>query len=281
MAGIAAWLTGIPMVLFVKGAMDTPLYDRVAVWLARRTVFLTEALKPDWLMPRIARSPADYPILPIGIDFSRADDAESRVAEAPPPGLVLEAGTVNFAFAGWLVPGKGVHVLIEAFARAVARCPACRLHILGASDDNAYVHQLHELVRRLVPANTIRFLGWRKDVLDVLAAVDSLVLPSFSEGVPRSIVEAMAFGKPVIATAVGGVPALLGDGAFGIVVAPDDSVALADALVRVASEPQLRIALGQKARAEARSRYGFDSHLSALWSTLDSACRKQTAITTN
>lgn len=273
MAGFAARLTGTSMMLFVKGALDTPFYDRIAVGLARRTVFLTEALKPDWLMPRNTLSPGKYSVLPIGIKFDSVDAAEERATAGAPDGLALMPGAINFVFAGWLAPGKGVDILIEAFAQAIARRPECRLHILGASDDDGYIRRLHDLAARLAPENTVRFLGWRKDILDVLAAVDSFVLPSLSEGVPRSIVESMALGKAVIATRVGGVPALLGNGAFGIVVDPGDVAALANALVRVASEPELRADLGRKARAEARSQYAFEAHLDGLWSALDSTCQ--------
>ena len=86
---------------------------------------------------------------------------------------------------------------------------------------------------------------------DVLAATDIFVLPSLVEGLPLALLEAMRAGKPIVATAVGGVPEAVTSGVNGLLVAPADDVALADAIAILAASPQQRAELGEQARARA------------------------------
>jgi glycosyltransferase involved in cell wall biosynthesis len=129
------------------------------------------------------------------------------------------------------------------------------LYIVGDTQENpAYAQELAELVKRL-GLSYVHFLGWRQDRLELLRLMDIFVLPSLSEDAPRSIMEAMALGVPVVATRVGGIPSMLDDTATGLMVEPRDPPALAGALLKLASEPELRREMGQRARVTARERY--------------------------
>jgi glycosyltransferase involved in cell wall biosynthesis len=101
-------------------------------------------------------------------------------------------------------------------------------------------------------------LGRRSDVHEILDAADLLVLPSYSEGMPNAVLEAMAHGIPVVASDVGGVRSLLGSGA-GIIVAPGDDQALADALQRLIDNPSLRKDMGDKGHELTRGSLGVDA----------------------
>jgi glycosyltransferase involved in cell wall biosynthesis len=101
-------------------------------------------------------------------------------------------------------------------------------------------------------------LGRRLDVHDILDTADLLVLPSYSEGMPNAVLEAMAHGLPVVASDVGGVRSLLGSGA-GIVVGPRDESALTDALQRLIDDPSLRSRMGEKGGELARGRLSVDA----------------------
>jgi glycosyltransferase involved in cell wall biosynthesis len=91
----------------------------------------------------------------------------------------------------------------------------------------------------------IRFLGFRSDVPDLHAASDFFVLPSVTEGLPLSVLEAMSAGNPVIATPVGGIPELVENGRHGLLIPVGDDRALTEAIARIAESKSLRRALGQ------------------------------------
>jgi glycosyltransferase involved in cell wall biosynthesis len=103
----------------------------------------------------------------------------------------------------------------------------------------------------------IRFLGHRDDVPDLLGACDLFVLPSHTEGLPLSVLEAMSHGLPVVATAVGGVPEALGD--TGLLAPARDAGALAERMERLARAPELRRRLGDAARRRALEEFSFAS----------------------
>jgi glycosyltransferase involved in cell wall biosynthesis len=105
----------------------------------------------------------------------------------------------------------------------------------------------------------------------VLAAADLFVLPSLVEGLPLAVLEAMHAAKPVVATAVGGVPEAITSGVNGVLVPPNDVTALADAIAHLSSSSQHRAALGERARATAAERFTEESYvcgLAALYSEL-------------
>ena len=102
---------------------------------------------------------------------------------------------------------------------------------------------MRQLAADLGLAGRVHFLGQRRDIPDLLAALDIFVLPSHSEGVSLALLEAMAAGLPVIATAVGGLPEVVTDGENGLLIPPKDPEALAAALARLLADPDS----GQKA----------------------------------
>jgi glycosyltransferase involved in cell wall biosynthesis len=95
-----------------------------------------------------------------------------------------------------------------------------------------------------------------KDVPGFLAGLDVAVLPSRAEGMSNAVLEYMAAGRPIVATAVGATPELIADGEHGLLVPPDDPARLADALDRLLRDPDLARRLGAAARRRARDRYG-------------------------
>ena len=117
-------------------------------------------------------------------------------------------------------------------------------------------------------------LGRRLDVHDILDAADLVVLPSCSEGMPNAVLEAMAHGIPVVASDVGGVNSLLGSGA-GIVVAPGDDQALADALQRLIDDPSLRENMGARGRELIRGSLGVDAMREGTLSAISDICEQR------
>ena len=104
----------------------------------------------------------------------------------------------------------------------------------------------------------LRLLGYRTDIADLLSAADFFVLPSLTEGLPLSILEAMAHALPVVATPVGGIPEVITDGQDGLLVPVNQPETLAQALTRLIRDPALRRSLGETASRHARDRFSFE-----------------------
>jgi glycosyltransferase involved in cell wall biosynthesis len=110
----------------------------------------------------------------------------------------------------------------------------------------------------------VRFLGARRDLGNLLAAMDVFVLPSLWEGLPLSLVLAMGARVPVVATAVAGIPEVVDEGRTGLLVPPADSAALGAALARLFGDAGLREQFGRDARASVLPRFGVDGYVTAI-----------------
>jgi glycosyltransferase involved in cell wall biosynthesis len=159
--------------------------------------------------------------------------------------LDLEATAPLFATVAILRPGKGLDHFLEAAVLVRQQSPEARFVVVGDGDERV---ELEGRATELGLSGVVRFLGLRSDVAAVLAASDVYVHPSLFEAYPTAILEAMAVGLPVVATAVGGVPEMVSAGRTGLLVAPARIDQLAEAMVQLL-EPELRRALGAAGRA--------------------------------
>ena len=155
---------------------------------------------------------------------------------------------VAFGFAARLEKGKGPLVLLEAFARVRSEFDNTSLHLAGAGPEEQAVRLRAEELGLLDVCELPGAYKTQQQKNAFMQRVDVFVLPTLAEGTPNSIIEAMAHGLPVIASAVGGVPDLV-TRESGILVAPGDSQALANAMNVLASDHQLRKRMGRAARA--------------------------------
>ena len=165
---------------------------------------------------------------------------------------------LHLVFVGRLTAIKGLRVLMEAMAAAHADRPDLRLTLVGDGPDRPWLEAAAASMD-----GAVRFAGYQSQegVAEILAGADALVLPSFAEGVPVVLMEAMASGKPVIATQLAGVPELVEDGVSGLLVPPGDPAALAAAIGRLAGDAELRARMGEAGRAKVRAE--FDVRLEA------------------
>ena len=160
-----------------------------------------------------------------------------------------------------LRPEKCHDVLIDAAAEVLRRFPDARFEFVGSGPE---LGTLRERARICGVAHAVAFLGHREDVADRLADADIFVLPSRSEAFPNALLEAMAAGLPVVASAVGGILELVDDGRNGLLVPAGDPRALADRLCRLMAEANLGERLGEQARRHVESRYSFDRMVAAF-----------------
>jgi glycosyltransferase involved in cell wall biosynthesis len=184
--------------------------------------------------------------IPLGLDLAAFLDAPDQNAARDRLGLPRDTPIV--AIVARLVPVKDVSL----FLRAMAKVPAPALAVVVG--DGELRASLEAQSAALGLGGRCRFLGWQSDVSAVYAAADLVALTSRNEGSPVSIIEAMASSRPVVCTAVGGVPDLVRSGT-GVLVPPGDDAALAAAVSTLLSNPALRVALGAAARRAVHPTY--------------------------
>lgn len=178
---------------------------------------------------------------------------------APPP-----TGGPHLVAIGRLAEQKGFSLLIEAVAKAAVRHPNLRLTLIG---DGPMRPEIEALIAANNLSDTIILAGWQDEagVRAGLAATQALILPSFAEGLPMVVMEAMAAGRPVIATAIAGVPELVVPGETGWIVPAGDAAALCDAIDALAETPPARLmAMGAAARARVLARHDSDIEAAKL-----------------
>ena len=197
-----------------------------------------------------------YSVIPNGVDLS-------RFAVPAPPCTLRDEYSIpcEEALVGVvarLEPEKGHRFLIEAFPGVLERAPRTWLAIVG---EGSLGDELRTQAAALgSPASDrIIFTGSREDISALTADLDVAVLPSLREAQGISILEAMARRKPVVASAVGGIPEVLTDGVDGLLVAPGDSAALAEAIGRLAKSPSLRERMGEAGYRTVVERFSIDA----------------------
>jgi glycosyltransferase involved in cell wall biosynthesis len=207
----------------------------------------------EYLVEQVGLDPAKVRVVPNGVDLAAMDGA--RPGKAMRQELGLPEDTPLIGLVGRLDHwGKGHKELLEAMAALKERYPVQAL-IVGGGRREA---EMRESAAGLGLAGQAHFLGQRRDVPDLLKAMDIFVLPSYSEGVSLALLEAMAAGRPVIATRVGGTPEVVTDGVTGLLIPPRDAAALAGALERLLSDPSMAKQLGENARRHVREHYSLD-----------------------
>jgi len=157
--------------------------------------------------------------------------------------------------------GKGHYELIEVARQLRSTYPDARFIFAG---DGAERLNIEASARTAGVQDSVTFLGQRADIPELLACCDIFVLPSRAEGLPNSMLEAMAAGLPIVATAVGGVPEVIEDGVNGLLVPPRDPVSLAGAILRILRDPEFAKRLAVAGRERAHSEFGFDRVVAEL-----------------
>jgi glycosyltransferase involved in cell wall biosynthesis len=192
----------------------------------------------------------EFPLIPNGIpvDTFRSpsiDRERWRNKEGFSPTEIL------FVCVAWLRPEKNPALLLESFRRGPASDPRTHLLLVGVG---ALRSELERQIGASGLQERVHLLGRRTDVPEILNAADVFVLSSDYEGNPLSVMEAMAAGKPVVSTAVGGVPELVEDGC-GLLVPPRDAQALSKAMSHMLENPSARRSMGEKSARRAVERF--------------------------
>jgi glycosyltransferase involved in cell wall biosynthesis len=253
---LAAWLAGVPVVVHTyhghvfRGYFSparTRFFVAVERWLARRTDRLL-AVSPQVrreLLELGIGTPEQVAVVPLGLDLDPLVAGDTAAGGGPRRELGIDPAAPVVAIVARLVPIKAHEVFFAAASIVSGRRPDARVLVVGDGERRA---ELEALVERLGLGPVVRFLGWRGDLPAIYRDVDVVVLTSRNEGSPVSLIEAMAAGRPVVATCVGGVPDLVEHGVNGCLVEPDQPAAVAEAVLALLQDRGRRVALGDAGR---------------------------------
>lgn len=192
-----------------------------------------------------------------GIDFTPAPPQGDRVVYLRSLGLEAEEDSVVVGIAARLNPVKDMSTLIRGFASAAKRCGRLRLVIAGEGEER---QKLENLVRELKVADRVCFAGWISGGMDAFySALDINALTSLSETFPYALTEGVRFHLATVATAVGGIPALIDQDVNGYLFAPGDWQALGDDLAALAQDDALRRDMGEKLWRKASRKFSIQN----------------------
>ncbi len=170
---------------------------------------------------------------------------------------------IDILCVGRLTPAKGQHVLISAVEKLALQDRRVRLRLVGNGPDE---NSLHEHAARIAHPDCVVFEGAidQDRIRDFYSTADIFCLPSFAEGLPVVLMEAMAMEIPCVSTQIAGIPELIRDGIDGLLVAPSDVDALAGALAKLMDDPSLRERIGKSGRTRILERYDLRHNVEAL-----------------
>ena len=245
----AARLAGVPIVVASQrqlGDLLTPMQRRVQnlVFRLADCVVCNSLAAADQLVRERLPS-AKVTVIPNGLP---PEAFQETVPALPPESGVMRIGMI----ARMNERAKNHAVFLRAAASVARQFPLAEFVLVG---DGPFRKEWEELAQQLGIGPRTRFLGERYDIPAVLAALDVVVSASRTESLSNAILEAMAAGRPVVATQVGGNPELVRDRETGLLIAPEDERALADALETVLGSPKLAREWGKNARRIAQANY--------------------------
>lgn len=238
------------------GGFDGKWITRMNFWTDRHlaTSVTANSLAVREALAQRSNAPAEtIRLLYNGIDLKKIETANRGLAKRQELGLSPNALAIG-VIANIRV-AKGHQYLLEAFNRIAPHVPQACLLICGFAGDHDLMKTLQRLAAAGGAAGRVWFMNSRNDIPEMLHALDVVVSPSLSEGFSNAILEAMAAGKPVIATRVGGSPEQIIDGVTGLLVPPQDAGAIAQALLTLLRSPGLRREMGTAAQRHVQENF--------------------------
>lgn len=257
--GAAARWAGVPVIVSTAYAIGQyrrerrrrtdPLLDAACAALPRHVVAVAEAVKRD-CVERLRMTPDRISVIHTGIDPPPPIDPARPVAFRSKLGIPSDAPLV--VTLARLSYEKGIDVLIDTAALLARTHPSARIVVVGDGPDRP---ALETRIRECGVRETILLAGFCQDVWPAVAAADVACLPSLSEGMPNVLLEAMALGRPIVATTVGGIPEAITDGENGLLVEPKNAEQLAATLARLIDDRSLADRLGTAGRRTVEERF--------------------------
>lgn len=260
-AGIAARLTGKPLIWHVR--VSTPekkRYDKFLSYLASKVISVSKAVGRRF--EGLKTNQDKFVVIYNGVDLTEFS------SQLPGKKLKEEFGIeedwILVGVAGQLIPSKGQSEFLKAAAQVSKLFPKVKFMIIGDGNET-YRKSLEDLSQDLGIAEKVIFTGFREDIPRLMAGLDIVVLPSsILEGFSRVILEAMASSKPVIATELGGNPEAVVDGTTGIIIPPEDTTRLAEAILELVKNERKREQMGLSGRERAEKLFSIETNIAQI-----------------
>ena len=267
-AGLAARLARIPIICHIRSNFeDIPARYKPPLLTINHFAFVSEAtwknfntifhVSPD-------RGSVIYDWAPSTVAPVEHEAARARIRRE----LGIAGGTPVFGMVARVAPQKDFETLIAATAEVLATRPDARLLLVGENNEpedcRLYYRQLCELIEAEGLTERVTWTGFRRDVPELMLAMDVVVLSTRSEGFPLTVLEAMSLGRPVVTTRVGGIPEVIADGENGLRHEARDARGLARQILRVLEDKNLASALSNRGRESVLNRFTKQRTLEAI-----------------
>lgn len=262
---VAAWFAGVPVILHtfhghVFRGYFSPLKTQLFILLERLTarmsdtiITLTEGLRRELAEEYHIARKGRITVLPLGLDLDVFAN-QPRKAGTFRAAWGIPTDVPLIGIVGRITPIKNHPLFLEATARLKGDLPNAHFVIVGDGEIRA---EIEAIVDSLGLRDSVTFTGWTRDLPPVYGDLDVLVISSLNEGTPVTVIEALAAGCPVVATAVGGLPDLLDGGKLGKLVQPENAEALCAGIYATVTQPPDSDAAAN-AQAVMIDRYGID-----------------------
>jgi glycosyltransferase involved in cell wall biosynthesis len=255
-----ARILGLPAIStchgFISNDLQLTLYnrlDRFILRFARKIIVVSEAIRSSLIKSGITESSISLIQNAVNGSYSVESFTENRKAKREYCGITEDDFVVGYV--GRLSEEKGISYLIEAMSLLNKTGMPSKLLIIGEGPQR---QELADLVKKTNIEENVIFTGFQNDIEYWLPSMDVFVLPSLTEGTPMSLLEAMAYGIPAVASAVGGVPQVIESGKSGILVPPGNPQDIKDAILLLYSNEELRNSLSKEGQKKIKLKYNIE-----------------------
>lgn len=255
---LAAKLSRIPIVITIHGKslLNWKHGNRVFRFVAKRSnkiITVSNSIK-DEIVKKLTLPLDNFITIYNGIDLSRFRDMTQDLTLKRH--INIEPTSLMVGSIGGLRPVKDYGTLLESMPIVIQEFPEAKFVIVG---DGPLKESLELKVKSSKLEKNVTFLGWRRDIPQILSDFDIFVLSSLTEGISISILEAMAMGKPVVATDVGGNPEVVEDDKTGFLAPQGDFQGLANAIIKLLKDKELREAMGRSGRRRVEEKFSLQT----------------------